>query len=112
NARAGGDLGDAADIAGGDHVGFHALDVGELARLQARGQSRLENVVGAGGAATEVALRNVLHRKARFGQHVFRLADDVLPVLQRAGGVAGDRKTARAVDGRDLEAGEKFAHVL
>src|SRR3546814_13072850 len=81
----GGDLRDAAGIAGGDDVRARALDVGDLARLEARGDRRLQQVVGAGRAAAEMALRHLLHGKARRCQQGLRLPPDLLAVLPRTG---------------------------
>ena len=47
HARAAGDLGQAADVAGGDHIGLGRLEIGDLALAQAPGQLRLQEVVGA-----------------------------------------------------------------
>ena len=52
----------------GDDLGLQAFDVGDLARLQLPGQARLEDVVGAGRAAADVAFRHVEHLKACLAQ--------------------------------------------
>ena len=65
------DLRHAADIAGGDHVRPDALDIGDLAGAQRAGDLRLQDVVGAGRAAADVALRHVLHREARLLEERF-----------------------------------------
>jgi len=49
--RVAGELGDAADIAGGDQIGAGQRDVGQLAVAQRGGQLRLQQIVGAGRAA-------------------------------------------------------------
>src|SRR5262249_49935271 len=49
------DLGDAADIAGGDHIGTDLRDACDLAIAQRRRELRLQQVVGAGRAAAEMA---------------------------------------------------------
>lgn len=47
NGGAGGDLRDAADIAGRDHIRLEPFDVGDLAVTQPVSQRGLEDVVGA-----------------------------------------------------------------
>jgi hypothetical protein len=46
-----------------------------------------------------MTVRYVFHDKAKLGEKVFRLADDALPVLKRAGRVIGDDKS-RSTGGR------------
>src|SRR6185312_7097802 len=60
-ARIGVELGDAADIAGGDDLGAGCGDIAELARAQPVGEFMLKHVVGAGRAAAEMALGNFAH---------------------------------------------------
>src|SRR5580693_6458047 len=60
NASASRDIADAAEIAGGDDVGPHAFDVGDLAVAQAPRQLGLQHLVGAGPAATNVPLGHIL----------------------------------------------------
>ena len=84
-----GDLGDAADIAGGNDIGAGRLDVRDLAVFQAGGDFGLQQIVGAGRAAADMALRHVLHGEAGPGQQRLRFGAQSLPVLHRAGGVIG-----------------------
>ena len=53
--------------------GLVALDIGDLAVAQRAGDLRLQDVVGAGRAAADVAFRHVLHREARLLQQALRL---------------------------------------
>ena len=59
------DLGHAADIAGGDHVGTGSLDIGDLAGSELNGDLRLEQVVGSRRAAADMALGNILDGEPR-----------------------------------------------
>jgi hypothetical protein len=108
--RAEPDLGDAADVAGGDGLGLEGLDVRHLAVAQFRGQFRLQNVVGAGRAAAQVALGNLHHREAGAAQQLLRLVLDLLAVLHGAGGVIG--QTQAALCFRQVLRDEEFGHVL
>jgi hypothetical protein len=94
-AGGGADLGEAADIAGGDEVGAGGLDVGDLAVAEADGDFRLEHVVGAGGAAAEVALGGLADGEAGAGKERLRRGPDLLAMLQGAGGVVGDGQLRR-----------------
>src|SRR4051794_10114090 len=79
------DLRHAADVAGGDEVRLDALDVRDLPGPELSGDLRLEEVVGAGRAAADMALRHVPDCKARLLQELLRLLADLLAVLHRAG---------------------------
>ena len=59
DSSSGADLGHAADIAGGDHLGLGALDVVDLAVEQAPGDLRLDQIVDTGGAAAQMAFRHL-----------------------------------------------------
>jgi len=59
------ELGDAADIAGGDEVGPGQRDIGELALTQRRGQFRLQQIVGPGRPAAQMRFRHLGHFEAR-----------------------------------------------
>jgi hypothetical protein len=58
NWRTGGELGDAADVAGCDQIGPGGCYVGQLAIPQSGGDLRLQDVVGARRAAAEMAFRH------------------------------------------------------
>ncbi len=68
----------------------------DLAVAQAAGDLRLQDVVGAGRAAADVALGHVAHGEAGVGEQRLRLLADLLAVLHRAGGVVGDRQAVPA----------------
>ncbi len=84
------DLAHAADVAGGDDVRGRALDVADLAVAQLPGDDRLQQVVGAGRPAAEMALGNRLDGEPGGGQQRLRQGLDLLAVLHRAGRVVGD----------------------
>ena len=69
-----------------------------LATLRSRsrcGDLRLQDVVGAGRAAAEMALRHVAARRSRpAAAAAFGCVGDLLAVLHRAGGVVGDGQVA------------------
>ena len=110
---AGRDLRDAADIAGGDHVGLEPFDIGDLAVAQPLRQLRLQNVVGAGRAAAQMAFRHIFHHEAAAStSSSFGLAHHLLAVLQRAGGVIGDGQPAAPRRPAASSVGEIFGDVL
>src|SRR5450830_115215 len=90
NGGAGGNLCDAADIAGRDHIRLEPFDIGDLAVPQPFRQLRLENVVGARRAATQMTLRYIFDDKAKLGKQFFWFAHYLLSVLQRAGRMIGN----------------------
>ena len=55
---------------------------------------------------------HVLHHEAELYENFFRLPDDALAVLQRAGGMIGDDKSWRVARGLERQAGEIFRDVL
>ena len=59
NWGTGGELGDAADVAGCDQVGPHSCDVGQFAIPQRGSDLRLQNVVSPRRAAAEVPFLHV-----------------------------------------------------
>ena len=77
-------------LAGGDHRRSGRLDVGDLAVAKLRRELRLEHVVGAGGAAADVPLRNFLNLETGAAQQGAGRVLDALAVLHGAGGVVGD----------------------
>ncbi len=77
-----GQLRDAADIAGGDEVGAGQRDIGELAVAQCRGELRLQQIVGAGGAAAQMAFRHLDHRETGGGEQGLGFLVDMLAMLQ------------------------------
>ena len=80
--RVAGELGDAADIAGGDQIGAGQRDVGQLAVVQRGGQLRLQQIVGAGRAAAQMPFRHLDDLEAGGGEQGLGLAVDLLAVLQ------------------------------
>jgi hypothetical protein len=110
-ARALGDLRDAADIAGGDHVGLRTFDIRRLAVAQLRRDFRLEQVVGSRRAAAEMALRRIEHDKTRRRQQVFRLVADFLAVLERTGAVIGDALASGLRRLLQADFAHQFGHV-
>ena len=87
------------------------FDVPDLSVAQPRGDLRLQDVVGAGGAAADVALRNVAHLEAGVLQKRLRQRRDPLAVLQRAGGMIGDDEVGAALAGGRSSLGEIFGDV-
>src|ERR671918_2639549 len=84
------ELDHAADVAGRDHVREDPRDVCELARAQLSGELGLEQVVGAGRAAADMALGDVLDREPRGLQQILGQGRDLLAVLHRARGMVRD----------------------
>ena len=106
------ELGDAADVAGGDEIGTGQRDVGQLALAQRRRQLRLQEVIGPGRAAAQVAFRHLDHQKPGGGEQGAGFALDPLAVLQRAGGMIGDPQGRHgAIWGSKAEFGDGFADV-
>ena len=97
-----------------------AIDVGpvasmlaDLARLQLAGDLRLQDVVGAGRAAAEMALRRIAHGEAgAFCSSVFGCLRDLLAVLHRAGGMIGDGRGPSAPARGRSSVVEIFGDVL
>src|SRR5262245_55483050 len=83
-------LGDAADIAGGDEVRPHARDVVELSLAQLAGKLRLQKIVGSCRAAADMPLGHVEHGITGLREQRAGLVADLLAVLERAGRVIGD----------------------
>ena len=111
NPGAGGDLGDAADVAGGDQIGAHALDVRDLAVAQPGRDHGLQQVVGAGRAAAEMPFGHVLHGEARLAQELLRLEPDLLAVLHRAGRMIGDHQVGVAHRRLQADLGHQLGDV-
>jgi hypothetical protein len=89
----GGELSDAADIAGGDYIGLSLGDIGELAFAQLAGDFRLQQVVSPGRAAAQVPLRHVEHLEPGRSQQCIWCSMNALAMLHRAGGMIGDAPT-------------------
>ena len=87
------------------------LDVGDLAVAQLGGDRRLQDVVGAGRAAAQVALGDLHHREAGVAQQLARLVDDALAVLHRAGRVIGDAQRRPALGRAHVVAAEELGDV-
>ncbi len=88
---------DATDVAGRDHVGAGGAEMLELALLELACDLRLQNIVGAGRAAADVALGNIDDGEARLTQEEAGLVMDALAVLQRAGRMIGDAERRPAL---------------
>ena len=110
--RTGGELGDAADVAGRDQVGLGGCYVGQLAIPRSGSNLRLQDVVGPRRAAAEMPFRHLWRLEARapvpFGAtrqkgdphplRVFR--KDLRPICRKAAGIdAGVRPTRGARPG-------------
>jgi len=91
------ELGDAANIAGGDHVGPDLGDIAELSFAQLLRYLRLQKIVGPGRTAAEMALRYVEHLEPGLGQQRLWSIMKALPVLHRTRGMVGNAKTAAGV---------------
>ena len=87
----------------GDHVRRDRLDVAHLAVAEPLGDLRLQDVVGAGRTAADVAFGDVAHLEAGLLEQRLRQRGDTLPVLQRAGGMVGDDQVVAALDRRQVE---------
>src|SRR6202008_4353388 len=87
------DLRHAANISSGDDLGLCFLDVRDLARPQPVRDVRLQDVIGPGGAATDMRLRHILDLEPHFREQELWLFLDLLSVLHRAGGMIGYRVT-------------------
>jgi hypothetical protein len=59
NRGTGGELGDAADVAGRNQIGLDGCYVGQLAISQSGSDLRLQDVVGPRRAAAEMSFRHV-----------------------------------------------------
>ncbi len=93
----------AADIGGDDHFGLDLGDIGELPLAELPRKLGLEQIIGAGGAAAEMPLRDVQDVVAGLLEQVERQLGELLPVLERTGRVIGDaqaRSTAPAASAR------------
>ena len=67
------------------------LDIPDFALAQPLRDVRLQNVVGPRRAAAQMSFRHIFDHEAQLGKQFLRLACDFLTVLQRAGGMIGDR---------------------
>ncbi len=105
------DLRDAADIAGGDHIGLELLDIPNLAFTQFGRKLRLQQIVGAGRATTQMTLRHIFHHEPNLGKQFFRCTRNFLSMLQRACGVIGDLKTRRRMRS-ELQLRQILADIL
>src|SRR5829696_720936 len=85
DAGARGDVADAAEVAGSDDIGLHALDIGDLAVAQAARQLGLQHLVGAGPAAADMALGHVLDDEPGVQKEFLGLLDHLLAVLHGTG---------------------------
>ena len=94
--RTGGELSDAADIAGCDQIGLSGDYVGQLAIPQSGSDLRLQDVVGPRRAATEMPFRHVYRLEPRHCEEPFRPVVNPLPVLHRAGGMICDTPVSRS----------------
>ena len=90
--------------------GARRLDVGDLAVAQLRGDLRLEDVVGAGRAAAEMAFRHVHDGEAGAAQQLLRLGLDLLAMLHGAGGMIGELQAALGL--RQVLREQEFGDVL
>ena len=111
HTAAAGQLLDAADIAGGDEIGADHRDVGQLAVAQCTGQFRLQQIVSAGRAATQMPLRDRDDLKPGLVQQLLGSSIDFLSVLQRAGRVIGDAQRLRRGGIVQPEPSENLADV-
>ena len=68
NWGTGGELGDAADVAGRDQIRFDGCDVRQLAIPQHGGDLRLQDVVGPRRAAAEMSFRHFQRLETRRGE--------------------------------------------
>ena len=89
------DLGHAAEVAGGYHVGLQALDVLDFPPAQSLRHLRLQQIVGSGRATTEMALGHFVDVESGPLQQSHRLTNDSLPVLQRASRLVRNLKARR-----------------
>src|SRR4029453_8790067 len=80
----------ATDIGGRDRIRPDACDIAQLAIAELRGELGLEQIVGPGRAATEMPLGDVDDVEAGLVEQVKRQRIELLPMLERAGGVIGD----------------------
>ncbi len=71
----------------------------------------LQQIVGSRRAAAEMALRRIEHDKTRLLQQLSRQARDFLAVLQRAGAVIGDARSARRDRRLKADLGDEFGDV-
>ena len=88
--------------------GLRRLDVRDLARPQLAGDVRLQQVVGAGRTAADMALRHGHDVESRRGEHQHRRRRHLLAVLQGAGGMIGDAQAGRAGARPDVERPREF----
>ncbi len=61
--RAARDLGDAADVAGGDEIGRDLHDIRDLAVAQPQSDLRLQNIIGARRTAAQMPFENIADPK-------------------------------------------------
>src|SRR5712691_6699520 len=87
-------LGDTADASRRHDLRRGFGDVFDLAREEARGDVRLQHVVGAGRAAAKMTLGYVANDKPGLGEQLLRLTVDLLAVLHRTGRMVGDLDVA------------------
>src|SRR6266850_4553288 len=111
NASAAGNVADAAEVAGGDDVGPDALDIGDLAVAQAARQFGLQQLVGAGPTAADMALGHVLDDEARVAEQLLGLLDHLLAMLHRTGRMIGHGERPRG-HVRETEVEHELAHIL
>src|SRR5215813_7135061 len=105
------DVADAAKVAGGDEIGPQAFDVGHFALAQGTRQCGLQDLIGAGPAAAEMALGHVLYDESRGAQQFLGLLIHLLAVLHGTGRMIGHGERPRGhVRETDLE--HELAHVL
>jgi len=81
HGRVAGELGDAADIAGGDQIGAGQRDIRQLAVAQRGGELGLQQIVGAGRAAAQMPFRHLDHLEPGGAEQRFGLAVDLLAML-------------------------------
>src|SRR5262249_19128316 len=84
------ELNHAAEIAGRDHIRVDLGDIGELALAQLVRELGLEQIVGTGRAAAEMAFGNLGDREAGLAEKLRGKRVDALAMLQGAGRVVGD----------------------
>jgi hypothetical protein len=111
---AGHQLGDAADVPGGDNIRAGFCDVGELAVAQPAGDFRLQQIVGAGRTAADMPFRDLYGLEPGRGQQCLRYTMQLLPMLHRARRMIGDAQSLRGIFGRRRAQSEltyDFRHI-
>src|SRR3546814_4411902 len=88
------DLHRAADIAGRDDVRVEPREIGGLAVAELTRDLGLEDIVRARRAAAQMRFGGRAHGITGIGEQPRRRGGDFLPVLERTGGVIGDREPA------------------